>query len=161
MIGSKRRDGRPRRAVEELRDVGVPKLRQDLPLALEALAAGGLDRRAHHLERDLSRELPVVALGEVHRAHAALAEQVLDLVLALDQALQPGLEHFHRPGRLRVRAAARLVGSAGKAEPAVVGQRRVTLDALRYRCGYSNLLEHPITACGMGISDDRRAIAVR
>src|SRR5262249_8853728 len=68
-----------------------------------------------------------------------LAEQVLDLVLALHQPLQARLERLDRSRRLRVRAAARLVGSAGEAEPAVVGQRRVALDALRYLRGDNRL----------------------
>ena len=67
-------------AVEQAGDVRVLEPRQDLALRAELPHALGIEPAAHHFDGDLLQELVVVALGEIHRAHAALAEHLHELV---------------------------------------------------------------------------------
>ena len=80
---------------------GMLERREDLPLFREAAAQHAIliQPAAHHLERDVRGNSAVVARGEIHGAHAAAAEHVIDDVrsdarrrrrLALDeQRLRP------------------------------------------------------------------------
>ncbi len=85
-------------AVDEVRDVRMAQPRQDLALAQEALVQGRA-AAAHQLQRDLLRDV-VDPLGQVHRAHAALAEQAQDAVAAGDDRAgrQPGVDRRHAVG---------------------------------------------------------------
>ena len=62
--------------VEQAHDVGVFERREDLPLVAEPCNRLG---RPHGMRQDLDRdsmmELRIIALREVHRAHAALSEE--------------------------------------------------------------------------------------
>ena len=108
-------------------DVGVIERGGDLGLALEALggvgAVGELQRQ--DLERDGAVELDFV--GEVDERHAAAAEELVDLELAAQVALQGALQLFGH-GRL-----GRLVGDEGAA--AVGAHDRVTGDVAGVAAG--------------------------
>jgi hypothetical protein len=133
-------------------DVGVVELGGGLRLLLEALddvrVLGDVGRQ------DLDGHLPVQGqvLGEEHRAHAALAEHALELVLALDQALQAVHQAFDLPAGGRVGAASRLIRAAREAELAIVGQRRVALNAVdrgaHGRRGFTNGIGLPGRSVG-------------
>jgi trans-2,3-dihydro-3-hydroxyanthranilate isomerase len=72
--------------VVDARDVRVLHERQHLPLGLEAREhLGPGDPRAEELEGDLAAHRRVL-LGQIHRAHAALAEQADDAVRPDDRA---------------------------------------------------------------------------
>src|SRR2546425_760118 len=110
-------------------DVRVVELGGGLRFLLEA---------AHHLlvlrhvrGEDLDRHLALQGevVGEEHRGHPALAQQALDLVLPLDQPLQPLAQHVHA-ARGRRRVAPPYVSPSREAIAAVLGQRRVAVDAL-------------------------------
>ncbi len=84
-------------AVHEAGDAGVIEQRKDLPL-LEEPADEGVARRtgAHQLQCDALAELRVVALGEVHRAHAAAAQLAQDAVRPDPLGRQRGLAELVR-----------------------------------------------------------------
>ena len=108
-------------------DVGVIERGGDLGLALEALggvgAVGELQRQ--DLERDGAVELDFV--GEVDERHAAAAEELVDLELAAQVALQGALQLFGHGGPRR------LVGDEGTA--AVGAHDRVTGDVAGVAAG--------------------------
>ena len=63
-------------AVKEAGDVRVVEISEDLALVAQSRGRfGRADPVRQHLDRNALRELRVVALGQVHRAHPALAEQ--------------------------------------------------------------------------------------
>src|SRR5439155_11548839 len=96
-------------------------------------------------------------LSEEHRAHAALAHQALELVLALDDALQAGHEALDLPAGRGIRTPARLIRPAREAELAVVGQRRVALDAVDRRAhGRRRIGRRPMRRAG-GVVTARRS----
>ena len=94
-------------AVVEVGDVGVVQLREDLALAPEPaqqLGRGEVGR--DELDRDAMLELPVGALGEVHGAHPALADDVEEAV----RAELPARQRRRRPARVGEGAFERLRG---------------------------------------------------
>ena len=64
---------RRRAAVEQARDVRMLQRREDLPLAREVREHLGVGHAADQLDRGALLEMSVGALGEIDRAHAALA----------------------------------------------------------------------------------------
>jgi len=73
--------------VEQAGDVGMAEAGQDLPLAVEALAQAGVAQAgAQQLQRDPALVEAVVADGQPDLAHAAFAQQPLQLVGADDLA---------------------------------------------------------------------------
>ena len=95
----------------------MAQVRQDLPLALEAQDRSfGGDVVAEELERDLLLELPVRALGQIHRPHAAVSQLLDDPirpdVLSAGQGaglLGPGRGCVEPLGRVLEQLARRLV----------------------------------------------------
>ena len=69
-------------SLEQARDALMLERRENLPLLREAAQQHTIliEPTAHHLERNARRELRVAARGEIHRAHAAAAEHVVDHV---------------------------------------------------------------------------------
>ena len=72
--------------VEYLDDAGIADAREQLRLALEALGPVGVlgPPRLDHLDRDWARQPPVVAA--IHPAERALADQLVELVAAVEGA---------------------------------------------------------------------------
>ena len=111
-------------------DVGVVELGRGLRFLLESLDYLRVLRNVgwQDLDGDLAVERQVVRKED--RPHPALPHHPLDLVLALHDALQPGLQALELGAGARGRAAAGLVRPASEAELAVIRQRGVALEAL-------------------------------
>ncbi len=116
-------------------DVRVVELGGGLGLLLEPahdlIVLGDVGRQ--QLDRDLALEREIVR--EEHRAHPALAEHPLDLVLALHEALEPLAQRRGARGAGRSTPVG-LVGAAHRAIPTVLGHRRMAADALDRAVGH-------------------------
>ncbi len=71
-----RLSGRRHSGVEEARDVGIGKARENAPLAPEAFLAGAADEaRVQELDGGVALELAVAAASQPYVAHSALADE--------------------------------------------------------------------------------------
>ena len=78
-------------AVDQSRDGRMSERRQDVPLAVQAIAHARMQRRVvQHLDGDGLLILGIIALAAVHRAHAAVPEDGSDAIVpdaGSDQAI--------------------------------------------------------------------------
>src|SRR5262249_34619667 len=121
-------------AVEEARDVRVPKRGEDLPFVAEAAEhVLAEDALPHELERGLHPELRIRAADEEDRPHAAVADLAHELPRAdaasLERLRDAAEEPYVRDARLRGRLQEAVVLPVQGEELADLGAKRLVVAA--------------------------------
>ncbi len=111
-----------RAGIDQGRDVRVMQAREDAPFLGEAIECGTFQPApAQELERDQLLEVAHLAFGEIHRAHAALAEHAQQAETA-EFAIEPG-------GWVEIQAAPERIDRTAERIGALRIEREQALDA--------------------------------